>query len=222
MRAAVLGLFVVPLVGGAPCPALLGAQGRPAGSGPPARIGVTLSAPPSAPGSRPSPGDARDYDTWRRGSRPWIGDWGLPVIVERTAPVPVAVPVPYPVPYYARAPRVETPKPSPVPYDPHKASIRIIGGGQDGGAGVLRVQPILPDSLHIVWLGTVRPIREARLFVADEAYQPMRSRVVDRDRREARFGTRALPRPARFAGVTVIFADGATVTTLVPTPARAP
>ena len=107
------------------------------------------------------------------------------------ATVPIPYPVPVPVPYAVPAPRPEPPKPPPVPYDPRKASIRVIGGGADGGGGVMRLERIGSDSLRIVWLGGVRPVQEARLFIADQSYEPLQSVVVSEKRHEGRFRHRS-------------------------------
>ena len=147
--------------------------------------------------------------------------WGIPWILETTQTVPVPTPVPYAVPYpYPVPARAEPVRPAPPPYDPTKARMRIIGSGTDGGGGVMRVEHLAGDSLRVTWLGTPRPIREARLFLADESYQPLRTRTIDAQHREARFRTTGMARTARYAGSTVVFADGSEHTMLVPLASR--
>jgi hypothetical protein len=80
----------------------------------------------------------------------------------------------------------------------------------------MRITRPAPDSLQLTWLGTPRPIRLATLFVANEAQQPIRQRDIDNDRREAVFGIASATDQVAYAGLTVVFADGSTRTTLVP------
>jgi hypothetical protein len=202
-------------------PALAPAQTRVPAAPSTGRIAITLTTPTPPPlhgGMYPLPPIGHGGYTGRLGYHNVGGRWVLPYVVENNVgmpvpvPYPVAVPVPYAVPV-----RPEPPKPPPVPYDPTKAIMRIIGGGADGGGGVMRLTRVGSDSLQIVWLGTTRPVREARLFVADQAYQPLRSLVVTESRREARFrigGTK--DGAVAFAGVAIVHADGSRKTVLVP------
>ena len=199
-------------------PTLLPAQGRVPPPVAPARIAVTPALPPPPPSQGGMyPTSAYPYPRggagYRLGAR-YAGDyWTIPYVAATSVVTPVPVPYPVPVAYVARpAPA----KPAPPPYDPRKASLRVIGGGADGGGGVMRIERVAPDSLRIVWLGTPRPVREARLFVADDAFQPLRSVDVGDDLREGRFRIAKLARPVAYAGVAIVHADGSRKTVLVP------
>ena len=202
-------------------PSIAAAQGRvppPPSTG---RIAITLTTPtppPSHGGMYPSSPIGHGGYTGRVGYRDGGGRWILPYVVENNAgtPVPVPYPVAVPMPYAVPA-RPEPPKPPPVPYDPTKAVMRIVGGGADGGGGVMRLTRIAPDSLRIVWLGSTRPVGEARLFIADKDYQPVRSMTVDADRREGRFRIGSIKgRAVEYAGVAILHTDGSRKTVLVP------
>jgi hypothetical protein len=134
-------------------------------------------------------------------------------------PVPVPTPVPYPVPYYypvrVRKPASEPAAPA-IPYDPAKSRTLTIGAGADGGGGVMRIQQLGDSVVQITWLGSVRPIREARLFLADSLRQALRSQMVTAAAPSALFRTRDLEPRLAFTGLTIVYADGATATTLVP------
>jgi len=136
--------------------------------------------------------------------------------------VPVPTPVPYPVPYYyrmrARRPANESVGPA-VPYDPAKSKTLIIGAGTDGGGGVMRIQQLGDSVLKLTWRGSDRPIREARFFLADSLRQPLLSQVVTAATPSAQFSIRDLGQEL-FAGLTTVFANGATVTNLVPLHAK--
>ena len=138
-------------------------------------------------------------------------------------PVPVPTPVPYPVPYYypVRMRRPATEPAAPVtPYDPTKSRTLTIGAGADGGGGVMRIQQLGDSALRVTWLGSVRPIREARLFLADSLRQSLRSQSVTLAESSALFSIRDLEPNLAFTGLTIVYADGATATTLVPYRAR--
>lgn len=220
------------ILAGACIPVLLPAQARTPARPSVPRIAVTPALPPA-----PAPAASSGAYGPVLYSKPWVAPWdrvgdraggrhgarwyALPYSVETgvTRGVPVPYPVPYPVYGGYAAPNAatpEAPKPAPPPYDPTKASVRVIGVGADGGAGVMRIERIEPDSLRVVWLGAKRPVREARLFVADGAYQPLRSVAVDDDRREGRFRLDGLAGPAEYAGVAIVHADGSRMTVLVP------
>lgn len=129
--------------------------------------------------------------------------------------VPVYVPVPVPVyvPQYVPAPE----KPA-LPYDPEKSKMLTIGAGADGGAGVMRIEQVSDSVLRLTWLGSNRRIREARLFVADSAQRPLRTSLIDAATPSALFLIGPFASKVAYTGLTVIFADGATQTTLVPYP----
>ncbi len=150
--------------------------------------------------------------------------WGLsgtyPIVVgspyQPVAPAPVYVP--YPVPYYypAPAPVPEEPKAPPKPYNPEIAHMTVVGAGADGGGGVMRIARTGTDSVTLTWLGTTRPIREARLFLADSVRRPLKSRVVDKTDPFAVFDLTPLREQVAYVGLKVVFGDGSTRTTLVP------
>jgi hypothetical protein len=147
--------------------------------------------------------------------------WSYPIVVESPYAAAVRVPVPYPVPYYVplrvRSTALGTQPTAPsVPYDPEKARITIIGSGADGGGGTLQIERIGRDSIGVTWRGTDRPIRRAELFLADSSRRPVQQHAVTVANPIARFGLERLAREAAFAGVTVVFGDGSTTTTLVP------
>ena len=85
-----------------------------------------------------------------------------------------------------------------------------------GSLTITRLQRIAPDSLRIVWLGADRPVSEARLFVADAEYQPLRSLLVAGDRREGHFRLTIGEHRAEYAGVAIVHADGSRKTVLIP------
>lgn len=213
-----LGILLVSV------PGLAEGQARPSGTRP-GPIGVTLPAPsPRVGGGVPGRGRPGHY----RGpvfSRFGNLLWSYPIVVESPYTAAIRVPVPYPVPYYvplripsaALGTRLATPS---VPYDPEKARITIIGSGADGGGGMLQIDPIGGDTIEVTWRGTPRPIRRAEVFLADSLRRPMQQRAVTVESAVARFGLGGLARPAAFAGVTVVFSDGSTTTTLVPLPVR--
>ncbi|MGQ0648926.1 MAG: hypothetical protein ACT4P7_15315 [Gemmatimonadaceae bacterium] len=222
LRASSLGALLAALV-----PGVAGSQGRIARPAPTGPIGVTLPSPPPPRGSPdggwvPRHGSQMgnaSFALHRLGQR-----WSYPIVLssayETVAPAAAVYPVPYyypvPVPNPAIYPRREAERPAPPPYDPTRSRMVIVGSGADGGGGVLRIASRARDTLRLTWLGTPRPIREARLFLADDLRRPLRSRMVDVEHPEARFTLTTLDRPVAYAGVTVVFADGSTQTTLVP------
>jgi hypothetical protein len=130
--------------------------------------------------------------------------------------VPVYVPVPVWTSPYPRQPAAPA-----IPYDPAKSKMLTIGAGADGGAGVMRIEQVSDSVLRLTWLGSNRPIREARLFLADSAQRHLRSSLVDAVTPSALFQLAGIASRVAYTGLTVVFADGATQTTLVPYPARA-
>lgn len=130
----------------------------------------------------------------------------------------VPVPVPYPVTYYAPIPWHRRPsEPAPVvPYDPTRSKGLIIGAGADGGGGVMRIQPLADSALRVTWLGAVRQIREARLFLADSLHQTLRAQQVTIASPSAVFSMRDVKSPVAYTGLTILYADGVSSTTLVP------
>jgi hypothetical protein len=222
-RTTTLGLLLWALL-----PAFAGAQGvvRPA---PRARIGVTL--PPSLAGGMRGSGHGGSWQGRAdHGGRQRFPDhrfgrgFSFPLIVttpfESSPTAAAAQPVPYyypvPVPAYSASPRPEPEKRALPPYNPANSRSVIIGAGADGGGGVMRIAQRSSDTLQITWLGTTRPTRRVTLFLADEMHLPLKTRVIGLDHREVLFALTSLERPAVYAGLSVVFADGSTQTTLVP------
>jgi hypothetical protein len=142
---------------------------------------------------------------------------GVPYVTETVVPyaVPVYVPVPMPAPRWAPAPQ----KPL-EPYDPTKSRMLTIGEGADGGGGVMRIERLENNTLRLTWRGSARPIREARLFIADSSQKSLRSARVDMDTPSALFEIGDFNGKIAYTGLTVVYADGAKQTTLVPYPPR--
>lgn len=187
------------------------AQGRIVRPPPAGPIGVTLPSAPPAPQPR--------MDSWgsHRPLLPLVRDWSYAVAIDPRVTVPV--PAPYPVPYYVPVPvarRAPPERPAPPPYDPTKARMLTIGGGADGGGGVMRINRLTSDSLRLTWLVPATPVREAKFFVADDARAPLTERVVSADRPTVVFGLGRLERPPHYVGLTVAYMDGSVRTTLVP------
>jgi len=145
-------------------------------------------------------------------------------VIER-APAPVPIVVPYAVPYYypvrvpVRARPTEPPAPA-TPYNPANSKTLIVGAGVDGGGGVMRIERLGDDTLRVTWRGTLRPIREAWAFLTDSLRQPLRRLPVTLATPSALFTIGGLERQIAYTGLTVVYADGATTTTLVPYRAR--
>ena len=173
----------------------------------------------------------RDFDPWRGTRRGFssVGcSWGN-CIPGRFRTGLVGIPyvtetfVPYPVPVYVPMPKPVQPKvwaADPQPYDPTKSRMLTIGEGADGGGGVMRIDRLENNTLRLTWRGSVRPIREARLFIADSLKQMLRSARVDSDTPSALFEIADLDGKIAFTGLIVTYADGAVQTTLVPYPPR--
>jgi hypothetical protein len=183
---------------------------RPVPAGP---IGVTLPSPPPVP--MPHPDRSMGY----RGLLPFVRDWSYAISIDPRVYAPT--PAPYPVPYYYRVPvsvpaRVEAERPAPPPYDPTRARMLTIGGGADGGGGVMRIDRVTSDSLRVTWLADIAPVRRAALFLADSLHVPLVQHPVTLDHPVSHFTLRGLTRPGAFVGLTVSYADGSVRTTLVP------
>lgn len=197
------------------------------------------SLPPIQMGSLPQrtfDRSGNDFDHWtgtRRGFPPLgacnsrrlscfsgrfrTGLVGVSYVTETVVPyaVPVPVYVPVPAPLWAPVP----PTPS-QPYDPTKSSMLTIGEGADGGGGVMRIERVENKTLRLTWRGSARPIRDARLFIADSSRKSLRSSRVDIATPSALFEIGDFNGKIAYTGLTVIYADGATQTTLVPYPPR--
>ena len=205
-------------------PLKAGAQARTGAGVPAGRIAVTRAAPPVT--TTPPQGGRFGSQHWPvHSGRPVMNRaWGLagayPIVVgsqyQQAAPPPVYVP--YPVPYYypTPAPVPEEPKAPPRPYNPEIAHMTVIGAGADGGGGVMRIARTGADSVSLTWLGTTRPIREARLFLADADRLSLESRVVTQSSPVALFALAPRPAQVAYLGLKVVYKDGSTRTTLVP------
>ncbi len=147
------------------------------------------------------------------------GFFDAPYYSQPVIPYQVPVYVPVPVPVWTRE-YVGPAAPPAKPYDPKKSRMLTIGGGADGGGGVMRVERLADSVLRVTWLGNVRPVREARLFLADSAQRPLRSALVDSVTTSAVFRISGLESQIAYTGLTVFFANGAIETTLVPYPGK--
>lgn len=143
---------------------------------------------------------------------------GVPYVRETV--VPYAVPVYVPMPVTVQPQWAPVPQKLWQPYDPTKSRMLTIGGGVDGGGGVMRIERLENSTLRLTWHGTVRPIREARLFIADSSQKSLRSARVDIETPSALFEVANLEGKIAYTGLTVVYADGAMQTTLVPYPPR--
>lgn len=142
---------------------------------------------------------------------------GIPYVTETVVPYPVPVYVPVTVPQQPWAP---APQKLWQPYDPTKSRMLTIGEGADGGGGVMRIERLANNMLRLTWRGSLRPIREARLFIADSSQKSLQRARVDNDTPSALFEIAEFDGKIAFTGLTVIFADGAVQTTLVPYPPK--
>jgi hypothetical protein len=156
-------------------------------------------------------------NTWLGRSRtgyyayPYAYGYDYSTAIPYQVPVYVPYPVAYPQPAYAAAP-AEPAK----PYNPANSRMLTIGGGADGGGGAMRIECVDTATLRLTWLGSTRPVREARLFLADSLQQTLRAQPVDLTTPSALFKLTGLTPRVAYTGLTVIYADGATQTTLVP------
>ena len=86
------------------------------------------------------------------------------------------------------------------------------------GTAPLLVEPLAGSLLRLRWLGADSTVREVALLLADARRRPLVSQVVSEPPYTAVFEHTAR---AAFIGVTVVHADGASTTTLLPMPAAA-
>ena len=99
---------------------------------------------------------------------------------------------------------------------PRTASkVIIVGTGSAGASDALTVES-LGDSVRLSWLANGRATREVKLFVADSAKRELATRTTMPSTPTAIFEVATLSAPVAYVGVTVVFADGVTSTTLVP------
>ncbi|MGQ0539386.1 MAG: hypothetical protein ACT4R6_10595 [Gemmatimonadaceae bacterium] len=211
-------------------PAAAGAQ---TGARPPVMSGASsVPRPSSLPqirmGSLPqSLGSPSVGDGSLTGGGRWFSPWFWPswprhgfgthfwseTIVPYHVPVPIYVPAPMSVWVRADLSAAEYP---PTTVDPTKSKMLTIGTGADGGAGVMRIERLEGGTLRLTWFGSSRPVREARLFIADSAQRALRSVFVDAVTRSALFRIADIEDSIAYTGLTIIFIDGSTQTTLVP------
>jgi hypothetical protein len=98
--------------------------------------------------------------------------------------------------------------------------LTVIASADSGG--VMRVETVSDSVARVTWLGTARPIREARLFLADSIQQSLRGALVDQDTRSALLSFSELAQRVAYVGLTITYASGAIETTLIPySPRRA-
>jgi hypothetical protein len=128
--------------------------------------------------------------------------------------IPIAIPYYYESSYesYSEAAVAS----EPVYREPERAASKLIVIGAGGGGGDALTVETLGDSVRLGWLGSTRPAREVRLFVSDSAQRQLASRSASPSAPTATFEVATLSAPVSFAGVTVVFADGVTTTTVVP------
>jgi hypothetical protein len=92
----------------------------------------------------------------------------------------------------------------------------------DSGGGGIRVETVSDSLARVTWLGSTRPIREARLFLADSIQQSLRGALVDQDTPSALLSFAELSQRIAYVGLTITYANGMIETTLVPySPRRA-
>ncbi|HJU72749.1 MAG TPA: hypothetical protein VJ717_03315 [Gemmatimonadaceae bacterium] len=146
---------------------------------------------------------------------------GIPYWVETGVAYEVPVYVPVPVPTYVTPRYWEAPPKAPAkPYDPAKSKMLTIGGGADGGGGVMRIEPLPGKTVRLTWRGSTRPIKEARFFLADSGHRSIRSARVDGETPSAIFELADIESRVAYTGLSVVFADGSQQTTLVPYPPK--
>jgi len=84
------------------------------------------------------------------------------------------------------------------------------------GGDVMRIESVSDSVARVTWLGTTRPIREARLFLADSVQQALRGALVDNQTPSALFTFADLAPRVAYVGLTITLANGLIETTLVP------
>ncbi len=84
------------------------------------------------------------------------------------------------------------------------------------GGDVLRIESVSDSVARVTWAGTTRPIRQARLFLADSVQQSLRGALVDQETPSALITFADLAPRVAYVGLTITLADGTIETTLVP------
>jgi hypothetical protein len=141
----------------------------------------------------------RTYVGW-----PWwvVPYYYAPVYTTFWAPTPAKIWTPGSASSPAAAPADST-KPRPL--------TSIAGGGD-----VMRIESVSDSVARVTWLGTTRPIRQARLFLADSVQQSLRGALVDHATPSALLTFSDLAPRIAYVGLTITLADGTIETTLVP------
>jgi hypothetical protein len=85
-----------------------------------------------------------------------------------------------------------------------------------GGGDVMRIESVSDTVARVTWLGTTRPIRQARLFLADSVQQSLRGALVDQATPSALLTFSDLAPRIAYVGLTITLSDGTIETTLVP------
>lgn len=80
----------------------------------------------------------------------------------------------------------------------------------------MRVESVSDSVARVTWLGTTRPIRQARLFLADSVQQSLRGALVDQETPSALFTFADLAPRVAYVGLTITLDNGSIETTLVP------
>ena len=84
------------------------------------------------------------------------------------------------------------------------------------GGDVMRIESVSDSVARVTWLGTTRPIREARLFLADSVQQSLRGALVDQETPSALLKFADLAPRIAYVGLTITLDNGLIETTLVP------
>ncbi len=85
-----------------------------------------------------------------------------------------------------------------------------------GGSDVMRIENLSDSVARVTWLGTTRPIRQARVFLADSIQQSLRGALVDQETPSALLSFTELAPRVAYVGLTITLANGSIETTLVP------
>jgi hypothetical protein len=153
---------------------------------------------------------------------PYVVSYSSYVYVDRTYVVWPWWAVPYRAPVYTTfwaptAAKIWTPAstnaPAAAPADSTKP--RPLSTST-GGGDVMRVESVSDSVARVTWLGTTRPIRQARLFLADSVQQSLRGALVDQETPSALFTFGDLAPRVAYVGLTITLDNGAIETTLVP------
>jgi hypothetical protein len=168
--------------------------------------GVNIYRPPLVRSSHTHVHVHRTYVGW-----PW---WYMVPIVLYDAPVYTTFWSPGPARVWS--PTSKDSQPPAPPADPANSRMLTIGTGADGGGGVMRIENVSDSVARVTWLGTTRPIRQARLFLADSVQQALRGALIDQETPSALLKFSDFATRVRYIGLTITLANGAIETTLIP------